>query len=268
MRCTSPVSIEFNGVVKQRPCGRCIACRLEYSRQWAVRIMHEAASHDSNSFVTLTYSDEYLPFSGSLVRQDVPIALKRMRSRGLDFRYYFCGEYGDTFDRPHYHVCFFGQDFVSPYDRQILSECWSYGHTHVGQLTFESASYVARYCTKKITGDSAKEHYGSRIPEFALMSRRPGIGYDFFDSHLRDREFLTVRGYRSGMPMYYQKKQVEAMNRLSRILRSEKRRSGGRDSAEKEHLNMLDNLSGKDYVQVWNERNEQHARNLKSRVAR
>ena len=38
------------------PCGQCIGCRLERSRQWAIRCMHEASLHDKNCFITLTFS--------------------------------------------------------------------------------------------------------------------------------------------------------------------------------------------------------------------
>jgi hypothetical protein len=48
------------------PCGQCIGCRLEYSRQWAMRCHHEASLHIFNSFITLTYDPEHLPQDGSL----------------------------------------------------------------------------------------------------------------------------------------------------------------------------------------------------------
>ena len=45
------------------PCGRCVGCRLERSRQWAVRCMHEASMHMFNSFqVQLVLAP---PISGS-----------------------------------------------------------------------------------------------------------------------------------------------------------------------------------------------------------
>ena len=40
------------------PCGKCIGCRLERSRQWAVRAVLEALLHEHNCFITLTYDDE------------------------------------------------------------------------------------------------------------------------------------------------------------------------------------------------------------------
>ena len=45
------------------PCQQCIGCRLERSRQWAIRCMHEASLYDKNCFLTLTYSDDYLRYA-------------------------------------------------------------------------------------------------------------------------------------------------------------------------------------------------------------
>jgi hypothetical protein len=42
------------------PCGQCIGCRLERSRQWAMRCVHEASLYDDNCFITLTYGNESL----------------------------------------------------------------------------------------------------------------------------------------------------------------------------------------------------------------
>ena len=43
------------------PCGRCIGCKLDYSRQWANRCSLEATQWQNNYFITLTYANEYLP---------------------------------------------------------------------------------------------------------------------------------------------------------------------------------------------------------------
>ena len=39
--------------------------------------------------------------------------MKRLRKRfkGKRIRFYMCGEYGEQFDRPHFHACIFGVDF-------------------------------------------------------------------------------------------------------------------------------------------------------------
>ena len=99
-------------------------------------------------------------------------------------RFFHCGEYGELLYRPHYHACLFGFDFsdkvlwstrggVRLYRSKILEKLWTFGFSTIGDVTFESAAYVARYCTKKITGDKADEHYNGRSPEYVTMSRPP-----------------------------------------------------------------------------------------------
>lgn len=175
------------------PCGRCIGCRLEHSRQWAVRCMHEASLHSDNCFLTLTYDDEHLPIDGSLNRSVISKFIKRLRSKYCGkFKFFYCGEYGDLNRRPHYHVCVFGFDFKDKsfwknsagcrlYVSDELSSLWQFGFSTIGSLTFDSAAYVARYCTKKITGEQAKDHYGDLLPEFGQASLRPAIGRDWID---------------------------------------------------------------------------------------
>lgn len=61
------------------PCGQCIGCRLERSRQWAMRCVHEASMHDNNCFITLTYNPENLPPDGGLIKSDFQKFMKRLR---------------------------------------------------------------------------------------------------------------------------------------------------------------------------------------------
>lgn len=51
------------------PCGQCIGCRLERSRQWAIRCVHEAQQYNDNCFITLTYDDDHVPRDGSLKKK-------------------------------------------------------------------------------------------------------------------------------------------------------------------------------------------------------
>lgn len=215
------------GLPMRVPCGRCIGCRLERSRQWAVRMMHEASLYDENCFVTLTYDDKHMPENGSLDKTAFPKFMKRLRKTGAKARYFHCGEYGEQTLRPHYHACLFGFDFRdkipwstrggSPVWRSPeLERLWPFGQSEIGSVTFESAAYVARYVTKKITGQAAEEHYerlnpltGELIqvePEFATMSRRPGIGAGWLDKFQGDVypwDEVIVRGRPTKPPRYY-----------------------------------------------------------------
>lgn len=213
------------------PCGRCIGCRLERSRQWALRCVHEAKCHDRNCFVTLTFDDAHAPRDMSLDYSVFQKFMKRLRKSfsGETVRFYMCGEYGETFGRPHYHVCLFGIDFDDKvlisgtagddkalYRSERLGRLWPFGFSSIGAVTFESAAYVARYVMKKVTGDMAKDHYRyvdletgeiyQRTPEFCKMSLRPGIGAFWLDKFSRDvypRDYVVSRGTKAKPPRYY-----------------------------------------------------------------
>lgn len=200
------------------PCGQCVGCRLERSRQWAVRCMHEASLYDQNCFITLTYDDSFLPDNNSLQLKDFQLFMKRLRKRfGSGIRYYHCGEYGGELGRPHYHALLFNHDFD---DRKFFSErsgnrlftsdslssLWEKGFSTVGAVTFESAAYVARYVMKKVTGKKAEDHYGQRSPEYTTMSRRPGIGKDWIRKFMGDvypRDNVVVRSHSTRPPRFY-----------------------------------------------------------------
>lgn len=205
------------GIKLQLPCGQCIGCRLERSRQWAVRCMHEAQLHADNCFVTLTYNDENLPEDGSLNKRHFQLFCKRLRKRVSPFRFFHCGEYGDQFRRPHYHACLFGLDFpdkklfskrddIRVYESPTLSEVWGLGFATVGALTFESAAYVARYVLKKVTGPDAQDFYGDLQPEYVTMSRRPGIAASWFRKYVNEvypADEVIARGHSSRPPRFY-----------------------------------------------------------------
>lgn len=231
------------------PCGKCVSCRLKRSKQWAIRCMHEARMHDpvlvpgagGSCFITLTYNDEHLPLVpgtnvSTLFKRDFQLFMKRLRKRyGEGIRYYYAGEYGSTFGRPHYHALIFGLTFdsdkylweVSSSGFQLfrspsLESLWSVngksiGYSSVADLTFESAAYVARYCMSKASGDEALSRYavvdevtgellGERLPEFNNMSTNGGIGkswFSEFSSSVFPNDEVIVKGKPSGVPKYY-----------------------------------------------------------------
>ena len=71
------------------PCGQCVGCRLERSRQWAIRCVHEASLHQDNCFITLTYAPEHLPSDNSLHYRDFQLFMKRLRKRFPDLKIRF-----------------------------------------------------------------------------------------------------------------------------------------------------------------------------------
>jgi len=214
-------------------CGQCIGCRLKRSREWAIRCVHEASLNDVNCFLTLTYDEEHVPEGRSLQYSDFQSFMKRLRARfpRVRIRFYMCGEYGEEFDRPHYHALLFGFDFLDKvvlsrsssgltyYRSPTLESLWPFGFSSIGAVTFESAAYVARYCMKKVTGSLSDRHYevvdvetgliSSRTAEFNKMSLKPGIGASWL-SRFRSDVYPAGKVIRPGgasfnSPRYYDK---------------------------------------------------------------
>lgn len=218
------------------PCGQCIGCRLEKSRQWAVRCVHEASLHENNAFLTITYNDENIPWQDTeqtLVKRDIQLFMKRLRKEyGEGVRFYACGEYGEQNKRPHYHLILFNINITDKeihsirqgtklYRSKTIEKLWTRGFSTIGEVTFESAAYVARYVTKKITGEQSEEHYNGRLPEFALMSRRPGIGKGWLEKFYQDiyvkDELILRNGKKMKPPIYYDKLYDNITGNLSKI---------------------------------------------------
>lgn len=208
------------------PCGRCIGCRLERSRQWAVRGLAEAQMHEENSFITMTYRDEDLKYGGAehgiLVPRDFTLFFKRLRKHlgRKSIRYFGCGEYGDKSSRPHYHAVVFGHDFPDKkhfstkngnnlYTSDTLDDIWGHGNCIIGDVTFDSIAYVARYVMKKQVGKNAGIYDEKGItPEFVRMSRRPGLGATWLQKYMSDvypRGSVISRGHECKPPKYYDK---------------------------------------------------------------
>jgi len=236
--------LSYQGIQVEFPCGRCIGCRLERSRQWAMRCVHEASMYSDNCFITLTYNNQNLPKDRSLHLEHFQLFMKRLRKKyGTKIKFFHCGEYGQKHRRPHYHACLFNFDFkdrklwktkngFKVYVSKSLETLWPFGFSTVGDVTFESAAYVARYITKKINGEAAEKnrpvidpdtgiqgalkHYETvnfktgevwnLKPEYTTMSRRPGIGKSFYQKFKNDifpSDEIIMRGKKMGVPKYY-----------------------------------------------------------------
>lgn len=205
-------------------CGQCIGCRIAKARQWAARLAHEAQLHRHSIFVTLTYSDEQLPPGGTLVKRDLQLFFKRLRKAHGELRYYVCGEYGDRTCRPHYHAIIFGYSPVDGVQAKLtkngplftspsLTQLWGLGTAVYGAVNISTAEYCARYAMKKLTGQLGKDTYGDRLPPFALMSRRPGLGGAWIDRYQSDvypSDQVVLKGKVRGKPPAYYDNRVKA----------------------------------------------------------
>lgn len=224
------------------PCGQCIGCRIDYSRQWANRCMLELGYHDSAWFCTFTYDDDHVPRSYypdpdtgeaipalTLNKRDFQLLMKRIRKKfeSDKIRFFMSGEYGSETFRPHYHAILFGLhlddlvpyktvkeggEYYTYYNSPSLQECWPNGFVVVGEVTWESCAYTARYVMKKLKGKEAKFYAEHNIePEFTLMSRRPGIAREYYDTHpdIYDFDYINISTPKGGRkfrpPRYYDK---------------------------------------------------------------
>lgn len=258
------------------PCGQCIGCRLDRSRQWAIRCVHEAQLHEDNSFITLTYDDDHLPEGNTLVKKDYVDFMKRLRKRYEDdhkIRFFHCGEYGENFQRPHHHACLFGHDFedkrllrvkggVRLYTSEILRELWPFGYNTIGEVTFDSAAYVARYITKKVTGEGAEEYYGDREPEYITMSRRPGIGNDWFSKYKNDileSDRVFVKPGVLARPARFYDKIYERMDKDAfEVLKSRRKKLASENTDNsRERLEVKERLQNLKFKQI--KRSYEHA---------
>lgn len=247
----------------QLPCGNCIGCRMDYSRSWMARITKEASLYKNNCFLTLTYNNENLPtreiinketgelITGHpLVKRDIQLFIKKLR-RQYDYhfgkkgiRFYACGEYGGKFGRPHYHLAMFNIDSTAFGDIKLIGtnkngdglftspkieEIWGKGIIAIGDLTPQSAAYIARYMLKKQKGAQKKWYYESRgiIQEYSTMSTKPGISRMWYEEN-KDKYWLSDEIYipkrnakpeRIKTPAYYDKlleaeKGIEAIQKI------------------------------------------------------
>lgn len=183
MECAFPINHLQNGIVG---CGQCMPCRINQKRVVVARILLEWQLHDWSTFCTLTYDDCHVPIcedGPTLYRRDITKFLKRYRKRiaaeGRPLRFFCVGEYGDRTHRPHYHLVLFGHNWT---DRPAIESCWGKGFVQVDELTPERASYVAHYCTKKMTNKQKRLLEDRREPEFATRSKNPALGAGAVDA--------------------------------------------------------------------------------------
>lgn len=216
MNCLSPVVLKSGVVV---PCGKCELCRSDRRNDWSIRLAIHLMSCDyMPMFITLTYDDcnlpymcedwftkAVLPFScndfdetqemqkhwsaivPTLYREDVSKFLKAYKRKyhltNDLFQYFGCGEYGDRFGRPHYHLLFFGDYELfklyhddSSIAEERLSRVWNKGRVHVGIAGYDGIHYVTKYCLKEQLDDL---HPLAR-PPFTIASN--GLGTNYINS--------------------------------------------------------------------------------------
>lgn len=235
--CLSPIHINTKlrdndgtlsvGPVRVVSCGKCVECLQRKADEWAFRCMVEAKQHEFNCMLTLTYNDYFLPEGGTLVRKDLTDFIKRLRERIAPtcIRVFYSGEYGSIGMRPHYHVIVFGwrppdltflqvdKSGVLLYRSRFVESVWSktefdefgykkrysMGYISVGDVTFKSARYCAKYLQKLV------QYPDSLLPPFIGMSNRPGIGACGISPQILLDGGIWYNGKNIPIPRYYLK---------------------------------------------------------------
>lgn len=241
MQCTRPMYVKGH----MFPCGKCLSCRIAYSREWSARLMQELPYWTDATFVTLTYADYSLPADNGLHVDHLQKFFKRLRKRFVSagrcfeqvradgrvvhsaaLKYFACGEYGDKTGRPHYHAIIFGLS-RSLQDKNMVKEAWKLCDWNVfsdskafGTVTYDSCRYVSDYIFKKYNGKKQQEVYGDRHPPFRLLSGGIGLRFALDNAEQLSREVgFTLRGVPVGLPRYYVDKlgiKLEAQNDIEK----------------------------------------------------
>lgn len=201
----------------QLPCGKCLECRLDYARGWAIRCVHEAQMHEKTCFITLTYDDEHLT-SNKLIYDDFQKFMKRLRrSQNDPIGMFVTGEYGDKNKRPHWHAILFNyrpSDAEHKYtsdrgDRvfssEALSKLWGKGTCEFGDVTLASAGYCARYAAKKLTHGQDQDHDFHPISK---KSSKHAIGKKWLEKYWADvfnYGYVIHDDIKLPIPRYYEK---------------------------------------------------------------
>ncbi|AXF52762.1 MAG: replication initiator protein [Microviridae sp.] len=256
------------------PCGKCLGCKLDYSSRWADRCLLEMQYHSVSCFLTLTYDDEHVPYNDNglmtLRFTDFQKFMKRLRKciSPVKVRYFACSEYGSKSLRPHYHVIIFGWE---PPDKEIirkgpagswyyksclLERLWPFGYSLVGDATWKSCAYVARYVTKKLGSHAELEDYDLE-PERIVMSRKPGLAYQWFHDHPEFVEWNSIPvtlgedGGKSIRPPKYFEAKLEEINpelaKQRRLARQEMAKAHKMDYAHFSTQQYLDYLKSREY---------------------
>lgn len=172
MLCTKP----FRKGITEYPCGSCGPCLKGRARLWVARMLLEVKDHPESVFVTLTYNPTKLPEGGTLVKEDLQSFIKVLRIylHPQKIRYFAVGEYGGETWRPHYHLIIFNC-YAS--QENIIQKAWTKGFALTGTGEAKSISYVANYVNKKAGKKPDAKTLNGRLPEFRIMSQKPGIGH-------------------------------------------------------------------------------------------
>lgn len=197
-------------------------------------MQQEAVTHEFNAVATLTYAPEHVgPLGRPQWRADADKMLQDLRNTarrkwGQSVRYDLISEYSPELFRPHLHAILFGVwplDFyfwkqsragLPMYRSAEFEKCWPWGTVLFQDFSPGSAAYCANHQAFKLNGRSLEEWLtvrddggtvlGQRAPEFHLVSKRPGLGAEFFERWGRqviELQHTVVGDSKVGPPRYF-----------------------------------------------------------------
>lgn len=274
------------------PCGHCLGCRQQQSKEWASRLIMEMQYHDSAYFCTFTYDDSHLhtvfyyddntgevDWNPTLNKRDIQLFIKRLRKCYADdkIRYYLAGEYGETTKRPHYHAIIYGlhcDDLIkcgrsetgnTYFTSKTIEKLWSNGFVSIEPANYATCKYTASYVTKKL-GIKPNDYYNKLgiIPPFSLSSRKPGIGLQYLLDH--ENEFFDLEelripmvdgSYKVTMPRYFKKKLRDYDEERYEVI-ARKNEQAALD--HKEAILANTDLEWTEYLRICKENHEQKLR--------
>lgn len=190
------------------PCGKCAICLTNRRNDWAVRLLEESKNYLDCDFLTLTYNDDHYE---EVSKTTLQLFFKRLRKRGLVFRYYAVAEYGSITRRSHYHLLMFGVSNLSHDYWVAVDKSWvdgngnSLGFVKHGDVNIASIQYCCKY------------HVNPDEKGFVLMSK--GIGRNYIDKmadfHLNniDRSFYPLNQKKLKLPRYFKEKLYDRSER-------------------------------------------------------
>ena len=196
INCLHPITLKSGLTVG---CGKCLLCLSKRRDEWSHRLQLHSYGYDRMPlFVGLTYDDASLNWGGnrpSLYRRDPQLFIKKLKENfnlyNTNFSYFGCGEYGDKYDRPHYHFLFFGfdelqdhfeRDFIGSHE--VLRKVWSFGNVDIGVAQWSGVHYVTKYVLKY-----DEENYEDVQKPFIIASH--GLGLPWLETP--DAKYLKRR---------------------------------------------------------------------------
>lgn len=230
MTCLNPIRLPQGIFV---PCGKCISCRVNRQEEWIFRLEKEMLRAIGSSYaITLTYSDDYVPWDQEtglvLDKEDLQLFTKRLSNYASrkkmprdyngtriifenenQYKYYAVGEYGEKRQRPHFHIIVLNYPVIDHNQfGDIVDFAWtdenrkSKGFTYVDKLTTKAIRYVVGY----IVENKKKE-----FQAFSMISKNIGKVYLTLDNQRYHRQNVNqyakkINGTHIKLPRYYRDK--------------------------------------------------------------